>query len=49
MLDLLMQDDHLSGAHHRAILTALLAQGQPALALRCIFGFKCGLDFDFFS
>ena len=34
MLDLLLQDDHLSGAHHRAILTALLAQGQPALALR---------------
>merc|ERR1719357_398959 len=34
MLDPLLQDDHLSGSHHRAILTALLAQSQPALALR---------------
>merc|ERR1712130_843527 len=34
MLDPLLQDDHLSGAHHRAILTALLAQGQHTLALR---------------
>ena len=32
-----LQDDHLSGAHHRAILTALLAQGQHTLALRFVF------------
>lgn len=34
MLDPLLQDDDLSPAHHRAVLTSLLAQNQFALALK---------------
>ena len=34
MLDPLLQDDDLTPTHHRAILVALLAQGQPSLALK---------------
>ena len=34
MLDPLLMEDDLSPDHHRAILVSLLAQGQPALALK---------------